>query len=463
MKRNLSVGAGVLKKTCGAILAACLLPVLLCGRGEAMIRDLRDLSQEPLAYVDPAAADRPLIPAGDQERLHAEFDSLHFEPWRQEVPRHRLDQVLWGFRKYAGKPGYGRDGRRHPPDWIRKMEANARLDEYPQGGFPAVTVRRTDVRRLPTREPHSLVPRSPGDGHPFDNLQESSVPAGSPIRVLHVSRDRRWCLAETSDSLGWIPSEAVASVKPEMIRSWVKVPQVVIVRDKSPVRDGKGKIRFRASLGSLCPKTGEDEKGIRIWTAARGDRGEALLREAWLPEDAAAAMPLPMTPRRVAQVAGEMAGEPYGWGGLGGKRDCSAMIRDLFSPFGLWLPRNSGDQALYGRFESLRGLSPAEKEARIIRDGVPWRTLLWTPGHIMLYIGLHQGRPLIFHNFWSVKTRDAQGKQDRVIVGRAAVTTLHPGRELPGADRPGGDILSGLEGMSLLGIPSDSREEGTPR
>jgi hypothetical protein len=50
-----------------------------------------------------------------------------------------------------------------------------------------------------------------------------------------------------------------------------------------------------------------------------------------------------------------------------------------------------------------------------------------------------------------------------VIVGRAAITTLHPGREIPGADRPGGDILSGLEGMSILGIPPENDEAETAR
>jgi len=176
-----------------------------------------------------------------------------------------------------------------------------------------------------------------------------------------------------------------------------------------------------------------------------------VARRAWLPADAVADRPVPFTPRHVAEIASELAGEPYGWGGLDGKRDCSAMIRDLFTPFGLWLPRNSGDQAQTGRFVSFRYLSPEQKEALIIRQGVPWRTLLWTPGHIMLYIGLHEGHPLIFHNFWSVKTRDAAGKQGRIIIGRASVTTLHPGRERPDLDLPGADVLYGLGGMTLLG------------
>ena len=99
----------------------------------------------------------------------------------------------------------------------------------------------------------------------------------------------------------------------------------------------------------------------------------------------------------------------------------------------------------------------------IIREGVPWRTLLWTPGHIMLYIGVHQGKPLIFHNFWSIRTRDADGKKGKVIVGRAAVTTLHPGSELRNWDLPRADILSGLEGMVFLGEPPGDTERSRRR
>ena len=74
----------------------------------------------------------------------------------------------------------------------------------------------------------------------------------------------------------------------------------------------------------------------------------------------------------------------------------------------------------------------------------------------MLYIGVHQGKPLIFHNFWSIKTRDADGKRGKIIVGRAAVTTLHPGGELPNLDSPRAGLLSGLEGMTLLGEPPEN-------
>jgi len=447
------------KENSGAfrLLLTVLLFLLAWGgvAGGAVIRDLTDLSQDPLSYVDRNAADTPLLSAPEQARLNAESDLLYFAPWHRTEPRHTPELASWGFRKYAGNPGYGKGGRPHPPDWIRKMAANAHLDDYPQGIFPAVTVNRTDFRHLPTREPHSSHPKGPGKGHPFDNLQESSAPAGMPVLVTLVSRDRKWFLTETSHLLGWVPATNIAAVDPEFMRTWENGRYVTIVRDKTPVRDAKT-VLYRAPLGAVFPKVGEDAERTWIWTAARDAKGKAILRKAAVAKEAAADKPLPFTPRHVARLSRELAGEPYGWGGLGGKRDCSAMIRDLFAPFGLWLPRNSGEQAVAGKFTSFRNLSSAEKEALIVREGAPWRTLLWTPGHIMLYIGVHQGKPLIFHNFWSIKTRDADGKKGRVIVGRAAVTTLHPGRELQNLDLPGADRLDGLEGMVFLGEPPDS-------
>ena len=421
----------------------------------AVIRDLGDLSQDPLSYLDRSTADEPLIPPPEQARLNAESDLLYFAPWHRTEPRHTPEQASWGFREYAGTPGYGKGGRPHPKDWLRKMAANAHLADFPQRIFPAVTVNRTDFRILPTREPHSRYPKGPDIDNPFDNLQESSAPAGMPVLVTLVSRDRKWFLAETSHLIGWVPATDIATVDPEFMKSWENGRYVAIVRDKAPVTAGK-RLLFRAPLGAIFSTTGGDAKRTWLWTAARDVRGKAFLRKAAVAKEAAADMPLPITPRHIARLARELAGEPYGWGGLYGRRDCSALVRDIFTPFGLWLPRNSGDQAVAWKFTSLRNLSPAEKQALIVQQGVPWRTLLWMPGHIMLYIGVHQGKPLIFHNFWSIRTRDADGRRGQIIVGRAAITTLHPGGELPNLDSPRADRLFGLEGMTLLGEPPEN-------
>lgn len=54
----------------------------------------------------------------------------------------------------------------------------------------------------------------------------------------------------------------------------------------------------------------------------------------------------------------------YGWGGLYQERDCSSMIRDLYAPFGIWLPRNSFQQAKIGKVISLKTLSSEQKREK---------------------------------------------------------------------------------------------------
>jgi cell wall-associated NlpC family hydrolase len=438
-----------------ALLQALLLcQVILVWGGNvdgAVIRDLSVLSQDPLVYVGGAAADSPLLPAGEQEILNAAYDALTFAPWHQTAPRHTLEQVSWGFKEYGNNPGFGGNGKKHSSDWVRKLEANAHLNDYPQGGFPAVTVKRADFRVLPTRDSHSNYPRGTSKDHPFDNLQESAVPAGTPVLVTQISRDRKWLLAETSYALGWVSPADVAAVSPEFMQRWECGRYAAITRDKVPVRDEKKSLLFRAPLGSVFPKS--DADGSRIWilAAKRDSRGKAILQKAWVPKAAAEDKPLSLTPRNAARLARELVGEPYGWGGMWNRRDCSSLTRDIFTPFGIWLPRNSREQAETGKFISLKNLPSSEKVEQIINRGVPWRTLLWTPGHIMLYIGVHHGQPLILHNFWSVTTRDAEGNKKRLVVGRAAVTTLQPGRELSGDDLPRADV----EGMTLLGEPPE--------
>jgi len=126
------------------------------------------------------------------------------------------------------------------------------------------------------------------------------------------------------------------------------------------------------------------------------------------------------------------------------------MLADLFAPFGLWLPRNGNDQGRFGGYAiSLAHLSPKDKEITLIKNGIPFFTLLWLKGHIMLYVGTASGRALVFHNLWGLRTLKSDGSLGRYVIGKAVVTTLQPGNSLPNAD-PDGDLLKRLDMMTIL-------------
>ena len=126
----------------------------------------------------------------------------------------------------------------------------------------------------------------------------------------------------------------------------------------------------------------------------------------------------------------ELIKEPYGWGELLNHRDCSALTRDFIAPFGIYLGRNSASQKYSGKYYDLENINAQDKKEFILKNAIPFLTLVYLKGHIMLYIGEENGEPLVFHNIWGVKTLDENKTMGRFIIGRAVVTTLNPGREL---------------------------------
>ncbi len=420
-----------------------------------IIRDVRDLPQDHRVYIAKYASVFDPVSDEDQRNMDGRYNSQFFSPWHLEKSNHTLDEAVFEFKKYRKDLGYGENGRKHTKAWMKSLAANARLQDYPNGGFLAITVDNTDFRVVPTLKPH-FNSFEHADGYPFDNFQNSGVAVNTPIYISHVSKDKAWFLAESSFAFGWIPARSAATVDQNFIRSWEAGRYAVIVKDKMPLYDDAGTFLFKPPLGSVFPLIGEEGNGIRMLVAV-GEKGNAAVRNVVVSKELAAVKPMKLNAANMTRLTNELINEPYGWGGMYQNRDCSSMVRDLFSPFGLWLPRNSGDQAKKGGlFIDLANRSREEKESLIMKRGIPYLTLIWRPGHIMLYMGEHGGKPLVFHNLWSIRTRDLFGRKGKKVVGHAAITTLRPGKELRIIDLPGDDLLAHVSGMTLLIQPPET-------
>lgn len=140
-------------------------------------------------------------------------------------------------------------------------------------------------------------------------------------------------------------------------------------------------------------------------------------------------MPLLATPRNVMRIAERLLGQPYAWGGIAGYRDCSSTLKDLFFPFGIWLPRDSGPQSKSGTFVSLKGLRKDQKEKTIIAQGAPFFSLVWWPGHITLYVGAKGGKTYVYNNISLLRTRSSNGEVGRAILGKTVIMPLCFGKE----------------------------------
>jgi len=431
------------------------------------IKDEVEIRQDHKAFVEEKKIEQTpqelLLPAAVQAKMDADYNAIYFSVWHNAEPAHaRLERIEQIFKKFSLSPGYGENKRKHTLAWIRALQKNAALESYPNAMDRAITIRQTNLRMMPTNRPHFYKPGGDIEGWPFDNLQISSVPANTPILICHLSEDKSWALVETNFAFGWVPVEDIARTDENFRRMWECGRYGVVIKDKTSILDEGGKFSIRTSVGQIFPLVGETEGMMEILIAATDANGNAVIKRTRASSHVIATKPLPFTYSNAVSIANEFIDEPYGWGGLYGNRDCSAMTRDFFAPFGIWLPRHSADQAkTVGTFIDLQNLDPQEKEKIIVEKGVPYLSLLWRKGHVMLYIGAPSGRPLIFHNVWGLKTRDCRGREGRQIIGKAVITSLYPGAELSQLDRDDGLLINKIAALTIV-APLD-QEKAQPK
>ena len=422
-----------------------------CLRPPDTIKDVRELPQDHASYLKDTAKPKDPLPAETQAQMDEDYNIIYFSVWHQRQPFHASpDRVSSLFKKFGSSPGYGENKKKHSVVWIKKLQQNAFLDNYPNALHFAITTRHTNLRMLPTQGPHFYKPGGDISGWPFDNLQISSVAANTPIFVCHLSADKSWALVETNFAFGWIPVEDYARVDDGFIKTWESGRYAVIIKDKTSILDAEGNFGLRTSIGQIFPLVNEMTDKLEILIAAADKNNCAVIKQAFVSRQIVAPKPLPLNYPNAIKIANELIDEPYGWGGLYGNRDCSAMTRDFFTPFGIWLPRHSEDQVKeVGTYIDLQGLDSAQKEKIILEKGIPYLSLLWRKGHVMLYIGEQNDRALIFHNAWGIKTIDLSGREGRKIIGKAVITTLYPGEELSSL-APDGLLIKNIAAMSIL-------------
>jgi hypothetical protein len=286
-------------------------------------------------------------------------------------------------------------------------------------------------------------------------MQNSLVPAGTPVLVTHESKDRLWALVETDWVAGWVRRQEIAAVDDAFMADYSACPLAGFSADQIPVIPEEGPPLFSGRVGMVLPMKdpASDTGYVTVLAPARNHLGNAALLDARVPETGIQPLPFPATSQNFADILNALMGQGYGWGGLYENRDCSALIQDLFAGFGIPLPRNSKDQAAAGEIIFLKGLSGMEKQSLIRAQGVPLQTLLYMPGHIMLYLGPDPAsdQPVICHAMWGVTTRPMFSlRTGRLVVGRTVITTLAPGKEQFPLVQPQDLLVEKLTRMVLL-------------
>lgn len=230
----------------------------------------------------------------------------------------------------------------------------------------------------------------------FDYFQETGIAPGNCVWICHKTADGGWSYVITEEYHGWIRSDHLAQITKEQLAEQVSMQrtgeQALVTLE---YLDLEG---YHLPMGTALPIERETSDAWSVALPKRSADGalEAVSVTIYKTDERFHAGYLPFTEDLLKKQGERCIGIPYGWGDQGGNPDCSSTIQAIYHCFGIRLPRNSSSMnqlPCFRREFAGDGETPAS-----LRD-LPLGTILYVPGHVMLYWGQDaEGHDLILHN-----------------------------------------------------------------
>ena len=315
---------------------------------------------------------------------------------------------------------------------------------------PGLVVRRASVRAFPTR----MRVFTSRDDRDIDRFQESALFPGTPVRVLHASRDGSWWFVVSPLYVAWIEAKDVAIGAPDDVFGYGRREPAVIVtgadvetvytREEPRVSklglDMGVRLPLRTDWPANEPVNGQNP--YNAWVVVlpvRNDDGSLAFAPALIPRSADVAMEyLALERPAIVRQSFKFLGERYGWGHDYGTRDCSGFVSEVYRSFGVVLPRNTSDQATSPALDRVAFADGDVEARRKAVKALDTGDLVYIPGHVMMVIGKDRGLHYVIHDTTGFNSRGADGAIERVKLNGVSVTpleTLLAGDGVPYVDR----------------------------
>lgn len=234
----------------------------------------------------------------------------------------------------------------------------------------------------------------------FDLARYKEVKFGEPMVVLHKTSDNMWLLVQTTNTKGWIKAKDVAFTDKEIFTKYLKISDFIIVIAKSIEKNG-----IYMDMGVKLALDHEDQKFYYVRHPIKNQDnslGFKILKIEKNPDLHHGYLPY-TTSNLIKQIM-KYYETPYGWGGIDDGVDCSGLVLNVYSVFGFRFPRNSGkQQSMAGNIFKFNRRNNKE----ILNKLIPG-SLLFFPGHIMLYLGKVDNKYYIVHSVGSIHNKNKE-------------------------------------------------------
>jgi hypothetical protein len=303
------------------------------------------------------------------------------------------------------------------PDYYDRLKEKINLKRIRNLTKPiyGIITKRANVRTFPTNDVNMGKPND----HDFDLFQETSFEIMDTVAILHISSDQKWYFVIGWNYHGWVETTSIALAQSKLkLFNFVNPKHYIIITAKKinvtyidqPWHCGQVETKKELRIGTKLPVIKPSKsllsnspstlpKYYLAYIPTRDEFGFFKQQIIYIPkkEDVHYGY-LKYSIKNILTQIFKLNHQHYGWGGMKNGQDCSGIMVDIFKCFGIFLPRNSSQQRITGTklFETT-GNEPDE-QLNFNFTLLPPGSLIFKPGHVMMYIGSILNSHYIIHS-----------------------------------------------------------------
>ena len=375
------------------------------------------------------------------EAFASDPNMVDLAAYADELTNAAVTDIILSMSKPYKSELYYRDGGKVETADYDRYRTSLNLAELPDTVVVrfGMVLQRADMRTWPTED---VVFKSQ-ETFDLDRFQENGLFPADVVAVLHESGDGQWYFVQSFNYAAWVRKESIAIGRRPAILDYKSTARFLVVTGSKVTTNfnphAPAISELQLDMGIRLPladleDTAHNVDGQNPYASyavrlpVSGENGELGFRTALIArsQDVQRGY-LPFTRRNIVEQAFKFLGERYGWGHSYNARDCTGLVAEIYKTFGIQLPRNSGQQGLSPIGESIQftaETSEEEKLGAVLSADVG--DLLYSTGHVMLYLGTVDDMPYVIHDLSGFGWVGEDGEVQEAVLNGVSVTPLMP-------------------------------------
>ena len=380
--------------------------------------------------------------------------SKGFEEWLYDLETYpktiTREELLNTMKSYSseelfpGKTCYDIHANKIPETVKKEVLYQANFDGIPDDISVewGMLIKREDVMAFPTdivfaEEPESI---------DLNLFQLTILPVGSPVAILHQSKNGKWYYIQSVIYKGWVKTKNVALTKNKKdVFDYLNTDRFLMViesrieTEPNPFIEEISNILFQ--MGDKIPLIEFDEipESIPVNNLhAQSPHGCYVVKIPVKDEEGHLEFKLaliarsnelcegylPYTRKNIIRQAFKLLGERYGWNGMFIRRDCSQFIMNIYRTMNIIIPSYTKmqEEGAAGKLIKFGGsIEDREDILNQLKPGDP----LHLKGHVVMYLGKTANNHYIIHSGAGYGIKNEDGSVKPVTIHGVFITEVH--------------------------------------